>query len=255
MEATRSLVSNEALEISPAHVQLTRQLAATKLLELLEKIVAQLEVFGISVRPSSRASLIKLETLPLEKVELITKGFELQESWLLPVLNQKEIVENFEQEMLKRALDHYGLEADSDFLKTIEPDHMVELYGPDMTQIYRSFNFYRISGYSLLDLSVFEWWVLWERPSHVMEEMTRVAQAVYNDFVPVRKYELSRHLVREIYDSGNTAPFLPRTILADMKYAGSLRLKDGDGSVSGAIATSVGQIVSTGDAALSVDFI
>ena len=159
-----------------------------------------------------------------------------------------------ERNCAERALDSCGLKAHEDFWKTFGDDQIIEIYGLDMIQLYRGFNFYKYCGYSLLDISVFEWYVLWERPRKVIEQMAQQTNYVIENCFPVYRLQLPRHVLRETHNTGLTDLFTPRACIAEFLNMGALT-KDFTTGSQGFICTAHGELIAEGPEAMHFDFI
>ena len=213
-----------------------------------------LEKFGYFVRPYSNASLVKLQDVPVVQRNVMAARFEEWADWVDP-LNPATPYEN-EVSLLKRALKANAFEADRNFFKIIEKDQILEFYGQDMIQLYRSFNFFAITGYSLLDISVFEWFVLWDRPAKILKEVAGELIESLEIYIPVKRFSTPKHVIQEIHNSAMTADFKPRTAMAEFLYLGSLRSTDAKAAEKrGFICSSVGQLIAVGNESNSIRFL
>lgn len=227
-----------------------------RLLETLVRFAEKIRPLGYDVPVSSRASLARLGETSPEKKRQIAESFDLWLGWIDPEEDGVSRPEKSEKAFLQRALEHYGLHVDDEFWTTFTEDQFVQIYGEDMIQLYRSLNFFRVCGYSLLDISVFEWYVLWDRPSRIMDEMIRSAQGALETYVAVKKLEAPRHVLRETYDTGLSDMFVPRASLVDFCHVASLTKSPIRGSTPrGFICTSLGHIIATGEEALRIQFV
>lgn len=156
--------------------------------------------------------------------------------------------------LAQKALGMFGLRVADNTWEDKAKDRIIEVYTGEGVQLYRSMNFFKTCGYSLLDLCVNEWYVLWERPSKVMEQLnTIVAQVMTGAERPSTEMPVRPHIVRETYDDGTTQPFLPRSIVVqfrDMFPAFNAR-----GDISGFVVTSEARVLDVGDDALKLGFI
>lgn len=228
-----------------------------KVIEALNSFKKAVSYLGIDVRIASQASLAKLNEVSATKKRQICSCFQNWTLWILENYEQNKPAEEVEKACLQRALSHYGLKASEDFWKTIGHDQIIEIYGEDMVQLYRSLNFFRITGYSLLDISVFEWYVLWDRPSKAIEETMNDAQKVINEYISVKPFEISNQVIREVYDTHNEQEsFVPRAILAKFVNMGSLSTDKSESRVPrGFICTSTAEIIAHGEEAKKIQFI
>jgi hypothetical protein len=229
-----------------------------RLLLTLGDFARTLERYGLNVRVCNTASLAKLLETPDVKKEQIRSHFELWNSWVRPESSgTKEIKLDTDKEksFLKRALEHYGVWIYDDFWKTIDSNQVIELYGSDMVQLYRNLRFFHFCGYSLLEISVFEWYTLWERPSAVQQEMMAAAETAMKEPTPVMPYHVPRHVLRDRGSSNQmTDDFVPHACLVDFKYIGSI-MKSVEPKPVGAIATAVGELIASGEEATTIQFV
>lgn len=209
---------------------------------------------GYSTQVYSESAIQKLAEVPQSKREQIASDFESWCQWIEP-LDPRESNEN-EIALLKRALDKHGFEADPEFWKKIEKGQIIEFYNEDMIQLYRSFNFYAITGYTLLDISLFEWYVLWERPSHILESIGGELMESLQTHIPVKHFTTRKHLVREIFNTSHSESFKPRASLLEPIHLGSLTPKKfGSNQKKGFICTSTGEMIALGEEAKNIQFI
>jgi hypothetical protein len=131
---------------------------------------------------------------------------------------------------------------------------VIEIYGHDMIQLYRSLTFFQYCGYSLLDISVFEWYVLWERPRMVVDKMIDYAKVYLTTKHPTAKFDVPRHVLRETMDTGLTSPFNVRACIVDFKNIASLS-KGLSPEPGGFICTATGEIIAEGSDALNIQFV
>lgn len=146
---------------------------------------------------------------------------------------------------LRKALDRLGLYVDENFWSTLSNDHVVEIYGEHMIQLYRSLNFFDTCGYSLPDLAAHEWYHLWERPKIVLEELISGANEVISKGLPTFKPNIRKHLIKEILNTTATEPFIPRALVVDFVAVACLRcIKTNE--PKGLVLTSTVNVVALG---------
>ncbi|MEN0058358.1 MAG: hypothetical protein AAGB31_05950, partial [Bdellovibrio sp.] len=126
--------------------------------------------------------------------------------------------------------------------------------GEDMVQLYRSTNFFDISGYSLLDLSVNEWYVLYERPRRIMDVMQEKAMHFFKNSLPTQRFEVARHVMREKCEIGTSEPFIPRAVMVDFQNMACLK-RNPLGKAVGLIVTCRAEIIAAGDESLKIQFV
>ena len=221
-----------------------------RLLAAIRRFGAALSLYGHTVTLWTESSLAALPRVEPQKKKEISERFELWSDWIEPEeggeILDKDDMEKF---CLRKILDHCNYELDDAFWKTIEKGQIIEIYGKEMIQIYRSLNFFSITGYSLLDISIHEWFVLWERPKKAVEETMSDVKQVIGCHVPVKPFSVTKQIIIEGYNSGpSETPFTPRAILAEFKNMGSLKTKGDTNNIPvGFICTSTARIVAYGE--------
>lgn len=156
--------------------------------------------------------------------------------------------------LTKRALSAFGLHVTDDTWEDKAKDCIIEIYSHQGVQLHRSMNFFKTCGYSLLDLCVNEWYVLWERPSKVMEQLNEiVGQVMTGSYRASTEMAVRPHIVRETYDDGTTQPFLPRSIV--VQFRDMFPTFNAHGEISGFVVTSEARVLNVGDEALKLGFI
>jgi hypothetical protein len=136
----------------------------------------------------------------------------------------------------------------------LEDGHVIEIYGEEMIQLYRSLSFFNYCGYSLLDISINEWFVLWERPKQVIQAMNDHVREAFSQNIDAKKLQIPRHVLRETMNTGDTVPFVPRACLVEFQYIGSLR-KSPLGNPCAFICSASGEVIATGSEAMSIAFV
>lgn len=235
-----------------------------KLIKVVEIFAEMVRSLGYQVEAVSAGALKQLPLVSREHKSTMCAYYEQQIEWikeLRSVPRMSEIEENDEADevvsekaLLKKAIDHYGFLVGDDFWKTFEKDLIIEIYGENMIQLYRSLSFYELTGYSVLDLSVFEWYVLWERPRRIMDMMAEKSAQILEASSGLATFEIPRHVNREIMNTGYTEPFIPRAFLIEFKHITSLKTHY-LGKAEGILCTCRGEIIAEGEEAASIQFI
>lgn len=224
------------------------------LLRHIEKYAQLLHIRGYNIRTTSYASLQKLKTVSSNKKLQLCSDFERKIKDLEFAIEGELTEKDFYFHSLKRALDHFGYWVHDDFWKTLNKNQIVEFYGENMTQLFSSSNFFQYCGYSLLDLCLYEWFTLWERPKKILDGMHSFVANVTSDVVPKVPFNVRKHILREVYNTGNTEPFDPRATLVEFNYIGSL-MRGLNPTPQGFIVTCTAEIVAEGDDALNIQFV
>ena len=222
-----------------------------RLLASLENWAQALKTQGVEKEITSRDSLLKIQELDEAQVEAIIE-FSQANADIINSFHSKERV--LEKSLLLKALNYFGLVADDRIWNVMDDDSVVEIYGPNMKQLYRSVNFYQYSSYSLLDLAAFEWFYLWDRPKAVTEMMMVQAKQVLAEFTPVMPMTAPVHYMREIRDTGLSGKFVPRAILFSPGHVGSVKMPLSSAPV-GLMCMSKGDVIAVGNDTFKVGIV
>src|SRR5690606_13236568 len=117
----------------------------------------------------------------------------------------------------------------------IEDGDAIEIYGIDSVQLYRNLTFFRTCGFSLLDLTVLEWYRLWARPQFVVDRIAAFVSETLAKGPAIRRFEIPTHIVKEVHQSsldGETRH--SRAISVDLRWL--VRLQDERTGEPGGIA-------------------
>lgn len=228
------------------------------LLSALQQMSSTLEKYGYSVPPYSSHSLFKLASQTQERKNELTQIFELWNQWIQPESSSETTPcptnSKKERAFAEKALTYYKLNVDEKFWTKLEDDNVIEIYGKDMIQLYRSLNFFKYCGYSLLDISINEWYILWNRPSQIIRLMEQEVAHVLKNNLGVYKSNVPRHLLTETLNTGETQSFVPRASVVDFQYLGAL-WKGSPMIPEGFICTAAGSVLMKGDITLEIGFI
>lgn len=227
----------------------------TQIIETLTECSSVFARFGIQVPATSPVSLERLAELGDAEKTKVLDGWRLWLGWAQPIVNEQGSMEvNREQErrFAEKALEHFGLHPKNEFWDMLKDGQIIEIYGHDMIQLYRSLSFFKFCGYSLLDISVHEWYVLWDRPKRALELLVDHAKKALAGGVAVEPFSTPRHIVREGFMTG-LPDIKPRAYLAEFKHIGSL--VDHLGRPAGFICTSDGEFLAEGDEAFTIQFV
>lgn len=201
-----------------------------QLLDITEKLHQKLSDLGISCPSYSEASLKAIiHFSDSQKIQKLIKDF----SDLIVLMSEvtpdpAEIDHVTEVFCLQKALKKNKMKAEDDFWDNYAEGDVVEVYGSDMIQRYRTFNFFRTTGYSLLDLAINEWYVLWERPKVYFDQLLQIGTEILQGARKASTVEVPAHVVNEVYNSGCTVPFKPASLMVKFKYIAPLFEESGN---------------------------
>jgi len=179
-------------------------------------------------------------------------------SWKNILISADIDLDNVDEIVLaNKALEYFNFRLKDYNWETTARDEIIEIYNPEGIQLYRSLNFFKTCGYSLLDLCVNEWYILWERPKSIVEKMHKVVGELLSGKKADHAMNVEPHLIRETYDDGTTQPFYPRTAVVEFGniyplYSNGIDKANG---IIGFVVTSRGKLISVGDDAMKLAFI
>ena len=163
------------------------------LIPALERVCAFARTGGVSVRPYSNDALETFREFTPLKQDTILTGLRTYEEIL--ARNPKQATE---REMVASALAQFGLKlGDGDFFSVVDDDDVIEIYTPQGLLLFRNFTAYKYTSYTLLDLLVYEWFELYERDQHLIDEMLRHTKEIMLNGTRAEKFKTPPHLLRE----------------------------------------------------------
>lgn len=222
--------------------------------EMLAKISAL--KLGVSFSAYSKNSLSKFLGMPKERKQTILGQTAVLEKIISGAsVEIANIHEHDEWPLIKRAMRLYGLHTKDDFQTILQKDDVIEVYSEEHIQLFRTFNFYKYSAYSYLDLLVNEWFHLWERPRHLLESLMSIGQSVVNGDKKgiTSMVHLPQHVYKEIYNSEDAKNFEARSVLC--KFGHICPIHKADESIGGFIINCRVQVLGYGEDTKSLSFI
>lgn len=205
------------MEISNTALDIRLNLLELSIIAELQKVAQIVRLQGYACRAYSPKSLIALQGLTPDKQEQISSQLQsiinlmiLSNEIELPTTGHKEKI------FVDYAIKLNGLELrDEDFWSKVQKDDVIEVYSAENIQLFRTFNFFKISSYSLLDLLTLEWYVLWQRPSFVLNALIEAATAMMKgEIKTATQINAARHILKEIYDD-DTVGFKCSSVLVE----------------------------------------
>jgi len=229
------------------------------IVELLERLASMSGSFGYPVKPYTKKALSTLATLSLDKKENLLKKLQTTVSIILSGVEIEKINPSKdypERHFVERALDFYGYELkDENFWKTVRSDELIEIYDAENIQIFRTFNFFVTSSYSILDLLINEWYKLWERPNGTFDNMFKVVSAIFlGEIKGLASAGVPEHVIKEIFNAEDQERFVSRSSLCRFGVICPIYNKS-DGKVGGLLVSAQVTPVAWGEQTKSISFI
>jgi hypothetical protein len=121
--------------------------------------------------------------------------------------------------LLHLAVKSMGLSIDSSFYEQVSRSDIVEIYGHDHVQIFRSFNFFRICSYDLDDVLSHQWFELYERDESITNALLETWYEHIGSSRSVTKMSVAPHVMRERFSKNRNAVFMKFKYIATI-YSG-----------------------------------
>ena len=153
--------------------------------------------FGYNIEPYRAGTWVKFRTLPITIQKKCFKQFSTYYN-LCMMAAQSGISFNDDASLTWWAIREYGLRPCSDFFDKLAKDDLLEIYNLHGLQIYRNWNFFQVSGYSMGDLFIYPWNELYIRDQEIIESLfSHAAKALAPDCRSTFTCETKRHLIVE----------------------------------------------------------
>ncbi len=219
-------------------------------METVESLARYISNYGYPCRAFTPESLQKFTAFPEAKKREILA----QLNTLIHVIVQNQVDnpivdpnDHPEKGLIQKTLDFYGFEFRDDFWSVVDKEEIVEIYNQEEIQIFRTFNFFKTCAYSLMELLTNEWFVLWERPSIVIEKMFEISRACLNgEKTGIHSMNVvPRHILKEIYNPGHQENPISRSVLLDFGHICPI-YRSGTSVIAGIAVTSKGRLMGVG---------
>lgn len=131
-------------------------------------------------------------------------------------LNEIEIPRNQDDSLddkkkyFQDALNRFGVKlASDDFVEKIESDDVVEIYMPDMNQVYRSLNFFKTCSYEPEYLFKTPWYELFRRAESMNEKIFGFMAEIMEKGAGTTEYPMGTHYLKETRAAKNVTRIEP----------------------------------------------
>ena len=170
-----------------------------RILSLLEQIqVLARDAFNIQLQTHSEKSLERFLSLPDAQQLLLESQLQNALSIFCETAAEGSLDSTRETQIrcTRKALWKYGFFSKHDWENYVETGDVIEIYDFTNTQIYRNLEFLRFCSYDFLEVMTNEWYVLWDRPERVIDDLKNWVGAVYEAASPVM-VKIPEHMMRE----------------------------------------------------------
>ena len=230
-----------------------RQLEST-FLALVKEIEQVYSKYEIYLPDASPLALEKFVSLPIQRQVLILNDLLTTCQLAMDIEKEKNppgIGREREIEFLRRFMKKHGLRLKADCLELFAEGDVIEVYNAQCVQIYRSWNFFKYSSYSVADLLIFDWDTLYERPRIIANRLMELVPLCFQPDATVIDYRengIPEYFITERFEGHNNA------YIFKMKYAMSLQ-DEHTGATTAFISTGSVQLADAPKVGLNVSFI
>jgi transcriptional regulator with XRE-family HTH domain len=171
-----------------------------KLSVLMLVFCAQVNNLGFSLNAHHENSFSKFESLAIEKQEQIYKNFSVYYDICATALENDIDLYDDKFSLIWWACQRLKLRPTSEFFSLLEKGDIVELYGLDFVQIFRTFDMFKYLSYSLDQIFSYEFWELFKRDPSITEETISIAKKyISGEIRSIHWPEFQDHVVEEIF--------------------------------------------------------
>jgi hypothetical protein len=154
---------------------------------------------GTSLANPNPQSWMKFASLSQDHQLGAIRGIESQAAFIQAAM--EEGLDAFDElGMLDYAKRTFSLLGDSQYSNQIQKGDIVEIVDSDFIQIYRSYSCFSLCNYSLLELSSYPWWELYDRPSRVTEDLIAKSREIFEGRARILQFEseVAPYTIREL---------------------------------------------------------
>lgn len=162
-----------------------------RLESLLERLV------GSAPRTPSPAAWARFLSVPEATQATVVKGWDEQSHFIEDALRAG-LKATDEIGMLNFALSKLNLLGDSSLLGEIREGDVIDIFNSEYVQIYRSYTYFALCNYSLVELSAYPWYELYERSTNLTKQLIEIADKVLSGQLSRVSFEhLPEYTLRE----------------------------------------------------------
>lgn len=151
--------------------------------------------------PATPKAWERFHELPLATQSIVVNAWKDQSLFIQGALDAG-LDATDEKGMLTYALGKLNLLCNFSLTNEVEAGDVIEIFNADYIQVYRSFSYFALCQYSLVELSAYPWYELYERASSVTKDLLTEVQKIYDgtatrvSFLHIPEYTL-RELLTE----------------------------------------------------------
>ncbi|HEX7673274.1 MAG TPA: hypothetical protein VF412_03835 [Bdellovibrio sp.] len=166
-------------------------------LSFSEELSHLIENEGWAVRPYQSSTLPYFQALSDDLQDGVLKQIQ---DYLL--ICKKTMAEGYPIKdarfLVNKALEHYSMSFHEDVDELIEEGHAVEFYSLNHMQIFRTFNCFEYTSYTIEDMYCRPWYSLYEREDKIAEQlMVLAAPVLRGEYDGIMRLEVPPHFITE----------------------------------------------------------
>lgn len=166
--------------------------------------------FDIQVKTYDEASKKHFESLPLKDQMTIQHNLGQYLQLLKHTVPENPHQKVTNADFFKSVLSYFDYEVDPTFFEHLQENQTIEIYNTSNIQLFRNFNYFELSSYSLLHLISFQWFELFERDPKITEKILTGGREVLASQQKTKKWNIPKHELKEIL-LGDT----PKTLVVE----------------------------------------
>jgi hypothetical protein len=144
---------------------------------LLEAYCAQAKHLGVDIVAHQPETFKRFLSFDPQRQNLTYKIFQSYYAICSRAI-QQDIDLNDNHSLIWWALKEIGLRPPSDLFQQLQKDDVIEIYDPNFIQVFRTFNFFKLCGYSLDQILCYEWYELYKRDENITKHMVDVCSDI-----------------------------------------------------------------------------
>jgi len=195
---------------------------AAKMQAAIENFSQRLEIeFGSKIRIRREAEVkdwVKFLLLPEKDQSTAISSLEAAIRFMDGALEQGVSLAD-DKSLLTHASRQLGFSLENDLLDYLAPGDLVKILNKDFLQIYRNFNFFAYCNYSLLELSTYPWYELYERSTTVTDQLIEMCGRLFkgeSEALPL-KQRMEPYTVTELRTEEKNSFIIKEKLLARMR--------------------------------------
>jgi hypothetical protein len=229
---------------------LSSDVLVTELYEKSLKITTFIKSRGYPIQDMSASVTSKVQQLPVNHLIKIHRDF----TFLEKLISEPEIENLSETQIARQVMKYTNLRVSDSFWNQVDSDDVIEIYRDDGVQIFRSFNMFKTTGYSLLDLDLYAWDELWERSSYRIAALQSTVSDVLAGKIEHHRFQDEGEIIKEVLNTSFTEPFQPRILSTRVQQLTACR-DTFTNEIRGFAVTTTSKVLSVGKDSETIRFI